>query len=367
MVRGLGLPARGAGLVWRLVGVLTLLATLLAGMLSSAAPAAAATAITVGGGWSYFSVSSVGVGAAEEPFTFTSAVAVQLDVTDFLCLGDRFQVFDNATLLGSTSAAIPDPDDCDTTAYTPDGAFADARWSSGSFVLAAGSHSITVIMSENDRGGGAGAALRVEVASQTTTTVARGSATYGDTTATLTATVTSGGSPVPAGGTVTFTFDGQTYPATTNAQGVATATVPLPPGTAAGTYPNRVQASYAGAPGYDPSSGSGPLVVGRKVLWLKPVDRNVGLKQPNPPTDPHLDAANCPAPSYCLELARGSTFAPGQSWSALNLSVLRFQYARNPPSTNATEKVGKTYRITAFGVTSSNYDIRYDPGTMTVK
>ncbi|MFN8536513.1 MAG: hypothetical protein U0232_03415 [Thermomicrobiales bacterium] len=43
--------------------------------------------------------------------------------------------------------------------------------------------------------------------------------------------------------------------------------------------------------------------------------------------------------------------------------MLRFQYARNPPSTNATEKVGKTYRITAFGVTSSNYDIRYDPGT----
>ena len=49
-----------------------------------------------------------------------------------------------------------------------------------------------------------------------------------------------------------------------------------------------------------------------------------------------------------------------------NLANLRFQYARNPPSTNATETVGKTYRITAFGVTSSNYDIRYDPGTMTV-
>ncbi|MFN8512704.1 MAG: hypothetical protein U0232_03420 [Thermomicrobiales bacterium] len=59
---------------------------------------------------------------------------------------------------------------------------------------------------------GRGAALRVEVASQPTTTVARGSATYGeDTTATLTATVTSGGSPVRRR-TVTFTFDGQDLP-----------------------------------------------------------------------------------------------------------------------------------------------------------
>ncbi|MFN8537371.1 MAG: MBG domain-containing protein [Thermomicrobiales bacterium] len=36
------------------------------------------------------------------------------------------------------------------------------------------------------------------------------------------------------------------------------------------------------------------------------------------------------------------------------------------PSTNATEKVGSTYRITAFGITNTNYDIRYDPGTLTV-
>ncbi|MFN8516817.1 MAG: Ig-like domain repeat protein [Thermomicrobiales bacterium] len=204
-----------------------------------------------------------------------------------------------------------------------------------------------------------------QVTPATTSTAARGEATYGDATATLTATVTrvSNGQPVPQGGAVTFTFNGAAYPATTNAQGVATATVPLPRGQGAGTFAGRVQASYAGNATYSPSSGSGTLIVARRVLWVKPVDRTVGLKQPNPPTTP---PAGC-APTGCwLALSRGSTFAPGESWASLNLAGLRFQYSRNPPGTNATERVGSTYRITAFGLSSTNYDIRYDPGTLTV-
>jgi hypothetical protein len=108
--------------------------------------------------------------------------------------------------------------------------------------------------------------------------------------------------------------------------------------------------------------------VQRKILWLKPIDREVGLHQPNPPTTPPAGclAQATPTSACWLELAEGSAFAYGQSWAALNLALLRFQYERNPPSTNSIEYVGKTYRITAFGVNASNYEIRYLPGTMTV-
>jgi hypothetical protein len=206
--------------------------------------------------------------------------------------------------------------------------------------------------------------------SQPTTTVASGTANYGDATATLTATVTvtAGGAPVAAGGTVNFTLFGVPVgSAVTNASGVATLVAPLPPGTNAGTYPNAVHADYLGTPLYEPSSDDGPLQVRRRIIWVKPVDRTVVLKAANPPGNPNLDPA-CPAPSRCLELSptRGSSFAPGESFANLNLAQLRFTYNRNPPMTNATEFVGKTYRITAFGAISSNYDIRYDPGTLTV-
>ncbi|MFN8542537.1 MAG: MBG domain-containing protein, partial [Thermomicrobiales bacterium] len=197
----------------------------------------------------------------------------------------------------------------------------------------------------------------------------RGTVTYGDTIGSVTARLTtSGGGPLP-GATVSFTVNGNPAgSATTNAQGVASLSgVTFPAGLNAGTNSNiQICATFAGANDYLGTGPTcGPLVVGRRVLWIKPTDRTVGLKQPNPPADAHGDPA-CLAPSYCLELTRGSTFVAGQSWSALNLTNLRFQYARNPPSTNATEYVGKTYRMTAFGAISSNYDLRYDPGTMTV-
>ncbi len=188
-----------------------------------------------------------------------------------------------------------------------------------------------------------------------TTTTARGDATYGDATATLTATVTrtSDGKPVAAGGAVTFTFGGHTYPATTNAQGVATATAPLPTGQAAGTFAGRVHATYAGATAALPSATSGPLVVARRILWVKPVDQTVKLKQPNP--------TGC-----VLELANGSAFAPGDSFASLNLTNLRYTTSRNYPSSNAAETVGKTYKLAASGVSSTNYDLRFQQGTLTV-
>ncbi len=156
--------------------------------------------------------------------------------------------------------------------------------------------------------------------SLTVATQVGGTATYGDTTATLTVTVRCQGSggPVPVGGQVAFTFFGQTYQAATNAQGVATVTVPLPLGLSAGTYRGYVQANYAGTTGYDLSFGSGPLVIARRVLWVKASDRTVGLKQPNPAATP---PANClaaaTATTACgLELANGTDFLSGDDWSS---------------------------------------------------
>jgi hypothetical protein len=199
----------------------------------------------------------------------------------------------------------------------------------------------------------------------------RGTATYGDATATLTATLTGPGSLPLAGATVAFTLGGiPVGTAMTNAQGVATLTgAPIPAGLNAGSYANQVCASYAGNGTYLPAGPTcGPLVVARRILWVKPIDRTVGLRQPNPPTTPPAGClAQQTATSACwLELARGSAFVSGDDWGDLSLAQLRFTYNRNPPATNAAETVGKTYRITAFGVTSQNYDIRYDPGTLRV-
>jgi parallel beta-helix repeat protein len=210
---------------------------------------------------------------------------------------------------------------------------------------------------------------------QATTTLAgvRGEATYGDATATLRATLTRGGpgGPPLSGQLVTFTLHGVTVGgAATDAQGVAIlAAVPLPRGTAAGTARNAICASFAGDSATTPAGPTcGPLVVARRILWLKPADRSVGLRQPNPPTTPPANClASATATRACwLELANGSTFVNGDDWGDLNLAQLRFTYNRNPPSTNASERVGTTYRITAFGVTNQNYDIRYLPGTLTV-
>jgi hypothetical protein len=215
------------------------------------------------------------------------------------------------------------------------------------------------------------AALTVNKAAAALTQV-QGVTTYGDATGSLTATLrrTNGdGGPV-VGATVVFAVNGVPVGgATTNAQGVATLpAAALPAGLNAGSYGTALGASFAGDANHLAASASGPLRVARKVLWVKAQDRTVGLRQPNPPTAPPVGCvAQQTATRACwLELANGSTFVNGDDWGDLSLAQLRFTYNRNPPATNASERVGTTYRITAFGVTSQNYDIRYQPGTLTV-
>jgi hypothetical protein len=240
----------------------------------------------------------------------------------------------------------------------------------------------TLTITTNDRGNnGTGGALSdtdtvaLAVQARTIVDMISGSMQYGGANANLTARLRTvdGDIPVP-GQVLVFTSNGvalcgqvdqQACP-TTNASGIATLIGTVGnPGLNVGFRPNALTVEFAGSQYYLPSSGTGNLQIARRILWIKPVDRTVGLRQPNPPTNPNVDP-NCPAPSRCLELANGSTFAPGEGFANVNLANLRFQYNRNPPYTNATETVGKIYRITAFGAASANYDIRYAPGNLTV-
>ena len=94
----------------------------------------------LGDGWHSFSWTSTGGSQVESPFTFTSAGAVAVKVTDAYVPGDRFQLFDNGHLIGTTSQING------TAPWTdnPDTAFASGMFSSGIFALGAGVHSLTL-------------------------------------------------------------------------------------------------------------------------------------------------------------------------------------------------------------------------------
>jgi hypothetical protein len=104
--------------------------------------AAADPPLTIGGGWHQFNWNvSISPTNTDGAFTFTAASPVQLDVTDAYIDGDRFEVLDFGVSLGLTS--VPADDGAWTNA--PDAAFADPRWSSGTFLLGAGEHSIELV------------------------------------------------------------------------------------------------------------------------------------------------------------------------------------------------------------------------------
>ena len=99
-----------------------------------------ADAISVGDGWHSFSwTGGPNVTQTESAFTFTSGAAVTVKVTDAYISGDRFQLFDNGSLVGTTSQ-LNGP-----TPWTdnPDVAFA-GLFSKGAFTLGAGSHSLVL-------------------------------------------------------------------------------------------------------------------------------------------------------------------------------------------------------------------------------
>jgi PEP-CTERM motif len=115
--------------------------------------------VTVGASWfetsatppAFFWSGGNGATNAEGPFTFTALSTVTLYVTDAFDVGDRFQVFDFGSSIGLTS--VPSGGAGSGTG-DPNIAFTDPSYSSGTFQLNTGAHSITFTAIASPFGGG---------------------------------------------------------------------------------------------------------------------------------------------------------------------------------------------------------------------
>jgi hypothetical protein len=136
----------------KLIGPAVVLAAL------CATPAHAETvAVNPDGSWYQFDVADFfddldwrTVGGEETlSFTFTVAQAVALTVVDTSATaGDRFEVFDNGNSLGLTSD-VPDQYFLDAVGFNPGAALASGEYSFATFLLAAGTHTITGRLAES--------------------------------------------------------------------------------------------------------------------------------------------------------------------------------------------------------------------------
>jgi hypothetical protein len=99
-------------------------------------------------------IGAFGIAAPDAPWTITLATPMLLVVTDGFQQGDEFELFDFGLSIGSTSANADDSGhSCSNNEIT---CLADPLMSHGSFLLAAGDHSLTGIVTDSPFGGGAG-------------------------------------------------------------------------------------------------------------------------------------------------------------------------------------------------------------------
>ncbi|MEX0679416.1 MAG: PEP-CTERM sorting domain-containing protein [Pirellulales bacterium] len=116
--------------------------------------------IVVGADWfattdtppAFFWIGGDGAPNLEGPFTFNALTNVVLDVTDDFLKGDRFEVFDFGASLGLTSL-VPVAEGLE---LGPEAAFNDPSYSSGSYLLGPGAHSITMATVVSPYDGGRG-------------------------------------------------------------------------------------------------------------------------------------------------------------------------------------------------------------------
>jgi hypothetical protein len=110
--------------------------------------AGASTAINPGEGWHSFSyvAGPDPITTAQAPFTFTTTGNVTLAITDVLCPGEIYSVYDNGVLIGTTSQ--PQLSTCSYAGSTanPDEAMLDPTYSSGWATLGPGPHSINIVV-----------------------------------------------------------------------------------------------------------------------------------------------------------------------------------------------------------------------------
>lgn len=119
------------------------------------------TPIVVGDDWyattsvppAFFWGAGEPVYSSSGPFEFECEHAVVVDVTDDFQKGDRFRIYNHGSPMGETSAVPVDPAGVQ---IGPEAAFVDPTYSSGSFWLPAGAHSISIEVINNPYDGGRG-------------------------------------------------------------------------------------------------------------------------------------------------------------------------------------------------------------------
>lgn len=83
--------------------------------------------------------------------TIAAGFQLKLTVVDLGFSGDRYTVYDNGALLGTTGPAV-NGDTSGAIEFSADNALANSSFSRGVFTLGAGSHSITGVMSTSLQG-----------------------------------------------------------------------------------------------------------------------------------------------------------------------------------------------------------------------
>lgn len=97
--------------------------------------------IPTDGTWILFEWSNApGSWVNDTPFIFTSAGVIIVDITDAYAPGDRFRVYNHGILIGDTSQ----PNVPAHYMTDPNATFVHPGFSSGSFTLPSGAHSITI-------------------------------------------------------------------------------------------------------------------------------------------------------------------------------------------------------------------------------
>lgn len=278
---------------------------------------------TSSGNWS-ISTSGFGIVTPDLAITPTSALIATGQSRGFVGSG------------GGVSSTAPYAWEIDDPAY---GALSSNGTYNANMIYQAGSEPGTNVITLSDADGNSVTAT-IEVATLQATEVSDvvGHATYGET-ATLAAMLWVGSTPL-ANKTVTFTYGGRTYTATTDSSGVATKTaVPLATGhTNAGTVPGVVTASFAGDSTYSGNSSTGDLIVAQRPVTVT--------------ADAKSKATGSADPALTHQITSGSLVA-GDSFSG--------SLTREPG-----EGVG-TYAIQQGSLTlGGNYDLTFVEAYLTI-
>lgn len=114
----------------------------------------ATATLSPGGGWTEFSFGAANT-TVPTAFDVDQPAPVVLKITDLMCAGDRFAVFDNGVFIGNTTT--PANGTCTEVAQDAFTAFTSGNWSMFAQQLPAGNHTITMTVLKSPFGSGTAA------------------------------------------------------------------------------------------------------------------------------------------------------------------------------------------------------------------